>query len=83
MPSHRGCGFDGALSYADTYVCTQAAAHAGRRQHSYWYLLDGRGSVVGLVDGSGTVVDRYAYDLWGVRHEVAFLSVMTQKEAIT
>ncbi len=31
----------------------------------YWYKLDGWGNVVALTDGSGAVVDRYSYDLWG------------------
>jgi len=103
----------GTPAYTDTYVYTQSGAplellrtQAGTGTTSrYWYLLDGRGSVTALVDQSGNVVDRYAYDLWGVptlvsesvpqqlrydgywfdnvRHEVAFLSVMTRKEAIT
>jgi len=28
-------------------------------------VLDGQGSVVALVDATGSVVDRYRYDLWG------------------
>jgi RHS repeat-associated protein len=32
---------------------------------SYWYLLDGLGSVVGLTDASGQVVARYDYDPYG------------------
>src|SRR5579883_3515342 len=31
----------------------------------YWYALDGRGDVVALTDSSGSVVDRYAYGVWG------------------
>ena len=31
----------------------------------YWYVLDGRGNVVALTDSSGSVVDRYAYGVWG------------------
>ncbi len=31
----------------------------------YFYVLDGHGSVVAATDASGTVVDRYNYDLWG------------------
>ena len=32
----------------------------------YFYVLDGRGNAVALVDRTGTVVDRYSYDVWGV-----------------
>jgi len=38
---------------------------AGRPLARYWYVLDGQGSVVALVDATGSVVDRYRYDLWG------------------
>lgn len=31
----------------------------------YFYALDGHGSVVAVTDATGTVVDRYGYDLWG------------------
>jgi len=37
----------------------------GGATNRYWYALDGRDNVVALTDISGTVVDRYAYDLWG------------------
>jgi hypothetical protein len=32
----------------------------------YWYTLDGRGNMVALTDATGTVVDRYSYDVWGL-----------------
>ncbi len=38
---------------------------AGHPLARYWYVLDGQGSVVALVDATGSVVDRYRYDLWG------------------
>lgn len=41
------------------------------RTNRYWHLLDGWGSVVGLLDGSGTEVDQYAYDLWGAPTQVS------------
>lgn len=31
----------------------------------YYYVTDGQGSVVALTDGTGNVVNRYAYDAWG------------------
>jgi len=31
----------------------------------YWYERDGLGNVVALTDANGTVVDQYAYNLWG------------------
>jgi uncharacterized protein RhaS with RHS repeats len=33
---------------------------------SYYYLFDGQGSVIGLVNSSGTLVDTYSYDPYGV-----------------
>ena len=38
---------------------------AGGPVARYWYVLDGQGSVVALVDATGSVVNRYRYDLWG------------------
>lgn len=32
---------------------------------AYYYLFDGLGSVVGLTDSSGTLVNSYKYDPWG------------------
>ncbi len=61
----------GTVSYFDTHVYAQDGSPLAllRTQNGTtsrcWYLLDGRGSVVGLVDGGGNVVDQYAYDLWG------------------
>lgn len=37
----------------------------GQAAARYWYVEDEQGSVVLLVDATGTPVDRYAYDLWG------------------
>ncbi len=37
----------------------------GQNAFRYWYVLDGRGDVVALTDSSGSVVDRYAYGVWG------------------
>jgi hypothetical protein len=37
----------------------------------YWYLLDGWGSVVGLVDGAGNVLNQYAYAVWGEPPQVS------------
>ena len=31
----------------------------------YWYHYDGLGSVVALSDSSGSIVERYAYDVFG------------------
>ena len=38
----------------------------GGATQRYWYVLDGKGNVVALTTASGAVVDRYAYDVWGV-----------------
>ncbi len=37
----------------------------GQNAFRYWYVLDGRGDVVALTDSSRSVVDRYAYGVWG------------------
>jgi len=59
--------------YTDTYVYDQRGAplellrqSQGQGLRRYWYEEDGRGNVVALTDITGTVVDRYGYDLWGV-----------------
>ncbi len=38
----------------------------GQPTQRYWYVLNAQGSVLALTDASGTAVDQYAYDLWGV-----------------
>jgi len=38
---------------------------AGQASKRYWYVLDGHNNVMGLVDGSGTLVNVYTYDVWG------------------
>ncbi len=62
----------GSTTYTDTYVYDQGGnplelirARSSGVTDRYWYELDGRGNVVALTDGSGAVVDRYSYDLWG------------------
>ncbi len=65
----------GTTSYTDTYLYDgQGAPLELIRQTKvggtlstarYWYALDGRGDVVALTDSSGSVVDRYAYGVWG------------------
>ncbi|MCD1260165.1 S8 family serine peptidase [Paenibacillus athensensis] len=40
-----------------------------------YYLSNGHGDVVGLADGSGNVINQYAYDLWG--------NPLTTSEAVT
>jgi len=37
----------------------------GQRTARYWYVVDGRGDVLAVVDASGTTVADYSYDLWG------------------
>jgi hypothetical protein len=57
--------------YTDTYLYNQDGGplellrQQGAATSRYWYVLDGRHNVVALVDVSGNVVDRYAYDPWG------------------
>ncbi len=58
--------------YTDTYLYDRSGRplellrqQQGGATNRYWYALDGRDNVVALTDISGTVVDRYAYDLWG------------------
>jgi len=61
----------GTTSYTDTYVYSQHGLPLELLRTSngvlarYWYLRDGLGNVVALTDANGTVVDQYAYDLWG------------------
>ena len=62
----------GSTTYTDTYVYDQGGnplelirARSSGVTDRYWYELDGRGNVVALTDSSGTVKDRYSYDLWG------------------
>ncbi len=61
----------GSTTYTDTYVYDQGGnplelirARSSAVTDRYWYVLDGRGNVVALTDSSGTVKDRYSYDLW-------------------
>ncbi len=37
----------------------------GYATNSYFYMQDANGNVTGLVDGTGAVVERYAYDAYG------------------
>jgi len=61
----------GTTSYTDTYVYSQYGMPlellrtSNGTTNRYWYERDGLGNVVALTDGNGTVVDQYAYDLWG------------------
>jgi len=58
-------------SYTDTYIDgpqgepLEFVRAANGQTNRYFYVLDGRGSVVAVTDASGKVVDRYNYDLWG------------------
>jgi len=58
-------------TYTDTYVYSQHGMPLELLRttngvlNRYWYERDGLGNVVALTDSSGTVVDQYAYDLWG------------------
>ncbi|HEY8285688.1 MAG TPA: RHS repeat-associated core domain-containing protein [Chloroflexota bacterium] len=61
----------GTTSYTDTYVYSQHGMPLELLRttngvlNRYWYERDGLGNVVALTDSNGTVVDQYAYDLWG------------------
>ncbi len=62
----------GLTLYTDTYLYNQDGtpleflrATPGQGTARYWYVLDGRDSVVAVTDVTGKVVDRYAYDAWG------------------
>jgi len=62
----------GTQTYTDTYVYDPNGLPLellrqpqGQPVQRYWYVLDGRSNVVALTDITGTVVDRYAYDVWG------------------
>ncbi len=67
--------FSGTTSYTDTYLydgqgaplelIRQTRVGGSLSTARYWYVLDGRGNVVALTDSSGSVVDRYAYGVWG------------------
>jgi len=58
-------------SYTDTYIDgpqgepLEFVRTANGTTNRYFYVLDGRGSVVAVTDATGKVVDRYNYDLWG------------------
>ena len=49
------------------YIRCSCSALAGERTPSgtYYYLFDGLGSVVGLTDSSGALVNTYQYDPYG------------------
>ena len=62
----------GTATYTDTYVYDQRGAplellrqNKSQPVQRYWYEEDGRGNVVALTSITGTVVDRYGYDVWG------------------
>jgi len=61
----------GTKAYTDTYLYgvnnapLELLRQQGGTTSRYWYVVDGRGNVVALTSITGTVVDRYAYDLWG------------------
>src|SRR5579885_217995 len=67
--------FSGTTSYTDTdlddgqgaplELIRQTKVGGTLSTARYWYALDGRGDVVALTDSSGSVVDRYAYGVWG------------------
>ena len=40
--------------------------HPGGATETYWYVCDGNGSVHAIVDNEGNIVNRYAYDSFGV-----------------
>ena len=67
-------GSNVSLPYTETFLyradgtplelLRQVAGQAGTQR--YWYVVDGRGSVVGLSDAGGTLQDTYLYlGLWG------------------
>ncbi len=79
--SYRGNGelgqavvVSGTTSYTDTYIYQPnglplellRVTAPSTTPVRYFYVVDGRHNVVALTSLTGTVVDRYAYDLWGV-----------------
>jgi len=46
----------------DGQVISERIPNGSGGSTSYYYLHDGLGSVVGLTDSSGNVVNRYSYD---------------------
>ena len=78
--TYRGSGelgqavvVSGTTSYTDTYVSDQSGTPLELLRVTapsatpvrYFYMVDGRQNVVALTNITGTVVDRYTYDLWG------------------
>jgi len=68
----------GTQTYTDTYVYDPSGLPLellrqpqGQPVQRYWYVLDGRSNVVALTDITGTVVDHYAYDVWGAPTSVS------------
>lgn len=55
---------------------TSAGGLVGLRQgdNRYYYIFDGLGSVVGLTDSSGTLINTYSYDPYG--------NILNQTEAV-
>ncbi len=62
---------NGAQAYTDTYLYgpqglpLELLRQQGGATSRYFYEEDGRGNVVAVTNISGTVVDHYAYDVWG------------------
>ncbi len=63
---------EGTTSFTETFLYRPSGAplelvyqKQGQGAQRYWYLLDGQGSVTGLVDASGSLAQQYSYDPWG------------------
>jgi len=62
--------FDGSNTLAASYISgigEDSFLEMVRAGHSYYYLRDGLNSVVAIADGSGTVVQNYTYDSFGLQ----------------
>jgi hypothetical protein len=73
-------GLDHGADHTDTYLYNArwSALELRRQQNGttsrYWYVLEGRGNVEALTDGTGNVVNRYSYDHydhWGALTDVS------------
>lgn len=53
-------------TYVDEHILLHEMAHDQQAEGEYYYLLGTLYSVTGLVDATGTVVERYRYDAYGL-----------------
>jgi len=80
---------DGAHPFVETFVYRPDGTplellyrEPSKATQRYWYVVDGQGSVVGLTDASGQVVNQYAYDPWGAGYNASYPEEATQEAVL-